>query len=102
MAIISFRNYIFLIKLLLNIKIYLHQISYYLKETVADDDQESFTFFEWKLNSILNLESDAIDSQVSINDYPLALSCSYNGRFAVAFKKNKKLSDYFKIVERRK
>lgn len=54
------------------------------------DNQENFTFYEWKLNSILKNEpiTETANSQVQINEYPLALSCSYNGRFAVAFKKN--------------
>ncbi len=54
------------------------------------DNQETFTFYEWKLNSILKNEpiTETANSQVQINEYPLALSCSYNGRFAVAFKKN--------------
>jgi hypothetical protein len=59
------------------------------------EQQENFTFFEWKLNSILfnkDLPAENSDSQLQINEYPLALSCSYNGRFAVAFKKTKKLS----------
>lgn len=63
---------------------------------------ESFYFFEWKLNSTIsqtemlsieepiNLESVSdkkCESMVKIGNYPLALSCSYNGRFAVAYKK---------------
>ena len=70
------------------------------KETVADDDQESFTFFEWKLNSTISpspsssssllssdIESLNNKSQIKIESYPLAISCSYNSRFAVAYKK---------------
>lgn len=59
------------------------------------EQQENFTFFEWKLNSILFSKDsvpESADSQVQINEFPLALSCSYNGRFAVAFKKSKKFS----------
>ena len=67
-----------------------------------ENSDECFYFFEWKLNStirpaeILNLkepgnlesnENQKIESMVKIDNYPLALSCSYNGRFAVAYKK---------------
>ena len=59
-------------------------------------DSEQFEFFEWEFNSTLSssglLKSnngvERVLSQVKIDSYPLAISCAYNSRFAVAFKKN--------------
>ena len=60
-------------------------------------ESESFEFHEWQLNSTLNenpsdYSSINKSSQLHIENFPLALSCSYNGRFAVAYKKNTGLS----------
>ena len=68
----------------------------------ATNYEENFFFYEWELNlskvssisTSLNATTDTMatsrKSQVDIKNYPLAISCSYNGRFAVAFKKNAK------------
>ena len=47
------------------------------------ENEETFEFAEWKLNSTIRHAT----SQVKIDSYPLAISCSYNSRFAVAYKK---------------
>lgn len=61
-----------------------------------DLNANQFSFFEWELNSTIadakvinhtKTNTDTIESYVNINNFPLALSCSYNGRFAVAYKK---------------
>lgn len=62
--------------------------------------EERFEYFEWKLNSTISpspsssssilssdIESLNNKSQIKIESYPLAISCSYNSRFAVAYKK---------------
>ena len=55
--------------------------------TSADDHAEpAYEFYEWKLNSYSPGEGAC--SQVRIDAMPLDLSCSYNSRFAVAFKKS--------------
>ena len=43
-------------------------------------------FAEWELSA--RAAADEQSSQVSLESYPLAISCSYNSRFAVAFKKS--------------
>jgi hypothetical protein len=48
--------------------------------------EEQFEFYEWELNNSDNLSK----SQIKIGHFPLDISCSYNSRFAVAYKKNDK------------
>jgi DmX-like protein len=70
-------------------------IRFWSCKKVENSDEERFEFFEWKLNSTI-LSSSPFDienfknniSQIKIESYPLAISCSYNSRFAVAYKKN--------------
>lgn len=50
------------------------------KEDTSDDEQAQFEFVEWKM-------SDLSGSQVKCDAVPLSISCSYNSRFAVAFRK---------------
>jgi hypothetical protein len=67
-------------------------------------NQEQLQFCEWELKSTIlsdrkaaaptrldqdddQSEENTMSSVVDINHFPLAISCSYNGRFAVAYKK---------------
>lgn len=57
-----------------------------------EEDSCVFEFYEWELNSSMFDGTKSKTSQVNIGGghFPLAISCSYNSRFAVAFKKNKR------------
>lgn len=48
------------------------------------EDTDNYEFYEWELNSTLNEDT----SKIKLDTFPLAISCSYNSRFAVAFQKN--------------
>lgn len=76
----------------------------------SENDFSFFEFVEWKLDSTVDGKfvnekpTQLIDvpSQVRVDSFPLAISCSYNSRFAVAYQKllNDKDSQYFvKIFE---
>jgi hypothetical protein len=64
-------------------------------ETTATSEEEeeenssvsSFEFYEWEMNASSANESGGGPSQVNIGAMPLDISCSYNSRFAVAYKK---------------
>ena len=74
-------------------------------------ENDQFEFFKWELNSTLvesstilftDNQSDSVlpktnSSHVRIDSYPLAISCSYNSRFAVAFQKEIKNDSNFVI-----
>ena len=75
-------------------------IRFWSSKKVENVSEERFEFFEWKLNSTISpspsssssilysdIESLNNKSQIKIENYPLAISCSYNSRFAVAYKK---------------
>lgn len=74
-----------------------------------DEGANSFEFAEWKLDSTLddpvavtNSSQLKLPSHVKVDCVPLAISCSYNSRFAVAYKKQLANNDahYFvKIFE---
>lgn len=60
----------------------------------------SFEFVEWKLNSTIEDSNEDTPSQVLVDSFPLAISCSYNSRFAVAYKKQPSNTHYYvKIYE---
>lgn len=74
------------------------------------ESEEKFEFIEWKLGSTIDEDNSAQSSnkqlnqpsQVKIDSLPLAISCSYNSRFAVAYKKqldNKDAHYFVKIFE---
>jgi hypothetical protein len=63
----------------------------------SDQQQtQELQFYEWELKSTIMSDrkdsqsgdsADKMESTVDIKHYPLAMSCSYNGRFAVAYKR---------------
>ncbi len=55
------------------------------KDTENENENDQFDFVEWQSNSAI--DEPKIPSQVNIENFPLAISCSYNSRFAIAFKK---------------
>jgi DmX-like protein len=75
------------------------------KEKVNDEEYKGqmdynikYEFCEWNLDSSKSCddngsaaffdEEQSSSSQLNIGDYPLTISCSYNGRFAVAYKRD--------------
>jgi hypothetical protein len=61
----------------------------------STDNQQQYRFYEWNINSTFNEIPSLIpttdiikiaSSQTKIKGYPLAIACSYNGRFAVAYR----------------
>lgn len=83
-----------------------------------DDDRQlgegsnEFEFVEWKLDSTMTSSpspttqttatNEVEPSQVKIDNFPLAISCSYNSRFAVAYRKQLANNDahyYVRIYE---
>lgn len=80
------------------------------RDNSEKNSENLFEFVEWKLDSTIDdqVETPAESlnfnspSQVKVDSFPLAISCSYNSRFAVAYKKQleNKDSHYFvKIFE---
>lgn len=51
----------------------------------SDDDQDN-RVYRWEPWALMNEEEDN-NSAVSVSGRPVAVSCSYTGRLAVAFKK---------------
>lgn len=49
------------------------------------------------IHTVSPTPTDNFESHVNINNYPLALSCSYNGRFAVAYRHNEKTDNNFYV-----
>jgi hypothetical protein len=65
--------------------------------TDAPEGENSYEFHEWEMNA--SSPNSSGSSQVKIGPTPLDLSCSYNSRFAVAYKKTNEVVNAIQITD---